>query len=61
MPPLGIPVVHLHGDRDRVLPASLTRPDVLVPGGGHVLPLTHPETVNEFLRSQMEKYGHAAP
>lgn len=59
LPPLGIPVIHLHGTQDHILPARLTHPDVLVPGAGHVLPLTHPEAVNEFLRCRMAEYGKA--
>jgi pimeloyl-ACP methyl ester carboxylesterase len=47
------PVFQIHGDRDPSLPCRLTRPDVIVPGAGHLLPLTHPEVVNEFLRTRM--------
>lgn len=48
-----VPIHHIHGDRDRVLPHRLTKPDVLVPGAGHLLPLTHPEAVNEFLKRRL--------
>jgi pimeloyl-ACP methyl ester carboxylesterase len=48
-----VPVHQIHGDRDRVLPHHLTKPDVLVPGAGHLLPLTHPQAVNEFLEQNM--------
>jgi len=51
-----IPIGQIHGTRDRVLPHRLTRPDVLVVGGGHVLPVTHPQAVNEFLRAQMKRF-----
>jgi len=47
---LTVPIRQIHGDRDRVLPHTLTTPDRLVPGGGHVLPMTHAKEVNEFLR-----------
>jgi len=53
------PVFQIHGDRDRVLPCRLTRPDVIVPGAGHLLPLTHADAVNEFLRSRMESFDAA--
>jgi pimeloyl-ACP methyl ester carboxylesterase len=49
--PLSIPVFHIHGDRDHVLPHRLTRPDVVVPDAGHLLMLTYPKAVNEFLES----------
>ncbi len=50
-----VPVRHIHGDRDHLLPHRLTQPDVLVPGAGHLMLMTHPEAVNEFLREGMER------
>ena len=47
------PVYHIHGERDRTLPVKLTRPDVIVRGGDHMLPFTFPKQVNEFLRERM--------
>ena len=44
-------VHQLHGSRDQVLPASCAAGSEVVPGGGHVLTLTHPEEVASFLRS----------
>ncbi len=52
-----VPVVQLHGARDIILPARRTRPDVLVPDGGHLLPMTHAELVNDFLREQLERFS----
>jgi pimeloyl-ACP methyl ester carboxylesterase len=43
-------VCQIHDGADRTLPIRHTRPDVVVAGGGHLLPLTHPQAVNEFLR-----------
>ncbi len=54
---LRCPLFQIHGDRDRILPCRLTRPDVIVPGAGHLLPLTHTDAVNHFLRSRMESIG----
>lgn len=48
-PVVTCPIWHIHGDRDRVLPASRTSPNRIVPGGGHVLTLTHPSAVNDFI------------
>ena len=47
-PVVTCPVFRIHGDRDRVLPLR-GRPDVVIPGGGHVISLTHPEQVNAFI------------
>lgn len=40
----------IHGEADRTLPIRRMNPDVVVPRGGHLLPLTHSTWVNEFLR-----------
>jgi pimeloyl-ACP methyl ester carboxylesterase len=53
--PPSVPVLQIHGDRDHVLPHQLTRPDVLLRGAGHLLSMTFPEAVNEFLRSGMQQ------
>ena len=55
--PLRIPVFQIHGDRDSVLPHHLTRPDVLVPHAGHLLSMTFPDEVNEFLRVRIQQVG----
>lgn len=38
-----IPSLHVHGDADTTFPIHYVRPDVVIRGGGHVLPLTHPQ------------------
>jgi pimeloyl-ACP methyl ester carboxylesterase len=48
-------VYQIHGAEDRTLPVRYTHPDVVVAGGGHMLPLTHPESVNEFILRRLEK------
>ncbi|HVK12819.1 MAG TPA: alpha/beta hydrolase [Gemmataceae bacterium] len=44
-----VPVYHIHGADDRVLPVGRGRPDVVVPAGGHALSLFSPAAVNAFL------------
>lgn len=39
----------LHGDLDRTFPLECVQPDQIVVGGGHVLPMTHPEAVVAFI------------
>jgi pimeloyl-ACP methyl ester carboxylesterase len=58
---LAIPVRQIHGDRDHVLPHTLTTPDRLVHGGGHVLPMTHAKEVNQFLREGMAELTNDEP
>lgn len=40
-----IPVVQIHGDRDTTFPIRYIDADVVIAGGGHVLPLTHAEEI----------------
>ncbi len=49
-------VYQIHGTEDRTIPASCTSPDELVAGAGHLLPLTHAEAVNEFIRRRVENH-----
>jgi hypothetical protein len=46
-------VFQIHGSADRTLPVRHTRPDVVVTGAGHLLPFTHPEAVNDFIRRRL--------
>jgi pimeloyl-ACP methyl ester carboxylesterase len=46
---LPVPVRHIHGDRDRVIPVHRVRPDHVIPGAGHLLNLTHAAAVNAFI------------
>jgi pimeloyl-ACP methyl ester carboxylesterase len=55
--PSAVPVLQIHGDRDHILPHRFTRPDVLVPGAGHLLSMTHADTVNALLRAEMAKHA----
>jgi pimeloyl-ACP methyl ester carboxylesterase len=45
----GVPVYHIHGSADRVLPVERGTPDVIVPGGAHALSLFQPAAVNDFI------------
>lgn len=43
-------VFQIHGDTDRTFPIRCTRPDCVVPGGGHLLTVTHARAINQYLR-----------
>jgi pimeloyl-ACP methyl ester carboxylesterase len=49
-----VPICQIHGDADRTFPVRLTRPDVIVQDGGHLLTVTHASVVNEFVRHVLE-------
>ena len=55
IPTVECPVFHIHGDHDLVLPIRYTEPTTVVRSGGHVISLTHPADVNDFIRSVMTK------
>ncbi len=52
-PVLECPVYAIHGDADPIFPLRGCHPDAIVRGGGHVISLTHPAQVTEFLRRGM--------
>ena len=49
----GVRVFQIHGERDWILPASRSGADVVLPGAGHLLSLTHAADVTDFLRRHM--------
>jgi pimeloyl-ACP methyl ester carboxylesterase len=51
---LPMPIHHVHGDRDRLIPIRRVQPDLVIRGAGHLLNLTHPDAVNDFITRPME-------
>ena len=49
------PIHHIHGHDDRMIPVKNLHPppDVVVPGGGHVINVTHAGMVNQFIADRM--------
>jgi pimeloyl-ACP methyl ester carboxylesterase len=47
----GVPVFHIHGSRDPLIPARRVEPDVMIPNGGHLINVSHADEVNAFIRS----------
>lgn len=56
-PDPGVPVHHIHGERDWVIPLKRVRADRVVKCGMHVLNLSHPAEVNAYLRMAIERHG----
>jgi pimeloyl-ACP methyl ester carboxylesterase len=46
---LNVPVRHIHGAHDRIIPLRCVQPDVVVPDAGHLLNVTHRDDVNAFI------------
>jgi pimeloyl-ACP methyl ester carboxylesterase len=52
---LPCPVHQIHGSEDRVIPLQRLshRPDVVIPGGGHIINVTHSDIVNAFIAERL--------
>jgi len=50
---LSMPVYHIHGDADELIPIGGVQPDEVVPGGGHLLNVTHAAEVSAFLAQHL--------
>jgi len=48
-PEVTCPIYHLHGDKDLLIPIRKVQPTQVVKGAGHVLNLSHPEQVRDFI------------
>lgn len=46
-------IYQIHGSADRLLPANRSQSDHFIDRAGHLLTLSHPNEVNEFLRRHM--------
>jgi pimeloyl-ACP methyl ester carboxylesterase len=42
-------VFQIHGSRDPMIPARRVKPDRLIPGGGHLINISHADEVNSFI------------
>lgn len=45
----GVPVFHIHGSRDAMIPARRVKPDVLLAGSGHLINMSRANEVNAFI------------
>ena len=53
-PPPEIPVRQIHGRHDQIIPSKRVDADEVIPGGGHLVNLTHAEQVNAFIGGPIE-------
>jgi pimeloyl-ACP methyl ester carboxylesterase len=52
-PALPCPVCQIHGGRDRILPCRRASPDLIIPGAGHLVNVTHAAEVNRFILERL--------
>jgi pimeloyl-ACP methyl ester carboxylesterase len=50
---LPVPIHHIHGEDDRIIPLRRVTPDAVVSRAGHMLSVTHPAEVNAFIDAVM--------
>jgi pimeloyl-ACP methyl ester carboxylesterase len=51
---IDVPVYHIHGELDRMIPLKRVHPDYVVRSGGHLINITHADEVNRYLREKIE-------
>ncbi len=52
-----VPVFHLHGSADRIIPVHRVRATQVLSGAGHLLPLSHPVETSTFLSRVLAQAG----
>lgn len=52
-----VPIAQIHGSRDRTFPVDKTQPNQIVENAGHMLVMTHPQIVNEFIAGFVAQSG----
>lgn len=55
-PEVPCPIYQIHGERDYVLPGGNTNPDQVIARGRHLISLTHPQEVNQFIQSVLNSH-----
>lgn len=44
---------HIHGAKDKLLPVGITQADIIIPGAGHLLIITHASKVSQVLEERL--------
>jgi pimeloyl-ACP methyl ester carboxylesterase len=52
---LDVPVTHIHGDKDPLIPIKNVVPTKIVKNGGHLINVTHATEVNQFIKEATMK------
>ncbi|HEY0731127.1 MAG TPA: alpha/beta hydrolase, partial [Chitinophagaceae bacterium] len=48
-------VIHIHGDKDKLLPVHLTKADVIIKNAGHLMVYTHADQVSKTLTEVLNR------
>lgn len=55
--PIDVPVIHIHGSDDRILPGHLGTPDCTIEGAGHVMNVSHAAEVNRHITRWIQEWA----
>jgi len=58
---LDLPIYHIHGSADPVLPVRYAKADVVLHRGTHIIPITRAAEVAEFIATRLARHGNAPP
>ncbi len=50
---ISFPLIHIHGDSDTTFPVRYVTPDVIISGGQHALPMSHPQETADAISAFM--------
>lgn len=46
-------LTHIHGSADKILPAKYTKPDIIIPGGGHFMVYANADEVVKYIQRKI--------
>ncbi|MGW8258356.1 MAG: alpha/beta fold hydrolase, partial [Thermoguttaceae bacterium] len=49
------PTFQIHGALDRVIPLKSVAPEKIIADGGHLINITHAQSVNEYIREVVDR------
>ena len=49
-----MPLLHLHGDHDRLLPVQCVNADIIIKNAGHLMVYTHADEVSRYIVDYIE-------
>jgi pimeloyl-ACP methyl ester carboxylesterase len=55
--PLNIPVFHIHGVKDPIIPCKNVKPNVVIENGGHLINVTHADRINSLIADCYQRYS----
>jgi pimeloyl-ACP methyl ester carboxylesterase len=48
-------IIHIHGNRDKMIPIKWVKPDYVIDGGSHNLVYDHSDAISDIIRKELDK------